>query len=384
MWPIEKSPCHFRVVRRPRAVITHGTAQELGAAPRIQAQGSPIARTAGQTTPLLQRMDSDGICILLVGEFDDAPLADSAVSLGAMNRCLSMLLALSIGPMVFAQDATAKPDTAEPVAAELQAKTGVVYKTVGDVELRLYLFFPKDHLATDTRPAAVFYFGGGWNSGSTEQFKPHARYLASRGMVTAVCDYRVKKRHGTNPFACVADGKSAVRWLRSNAKRLGINPKCIAAGGGSAGGHIAATTGVVPGLEEKGEDTTVSSKANALLLFNPVFDNGPDGYGHNRVKERYREISPLHNIAKGAPPTIVFLGTKDSLIPVATAENYAAKMKAADCRCDLHLYEGQSHGFFNLRNKKHYYLTVLEMDRFLISLGWLQGEPTIKQPKPSK
>lgn len=294
-----------------------------------------------------------------------------------------MLLALSIGPMALAQDGAAKPDAAK-VATELQAKAGVVYKTVDDVALRLYLFFPKDHVTTNLSPAAVFYFGGGWNAGTVEQFKPQARYLASRGMVTAVCDYRVKKRHGTDPFACVADGKSAVRWLRRNAKRLGIDPKRIAAGGGSAGGHVAATTGVVPGLEEKGEDPAVSSKANALLLFNPVFDNGPGGYGHERVKKRYREISPLHNIEKGAPPTIVFLGTKDSLIPVATAENYAAKMKEVGSRCDLHLYKGQPHGFFNQRNKKHYYLTALAMDRFLISLGWLQGEPTIKKPAATK
>jgi len=301
-----------------------------------------------------------------------------------MNRCLLILLAVSLNPVMPAQEATAKPTAGKPVADELQATTGVIYKTIGEIELRLYLFFPKGHHTAEARPAAVFYFGGGWNGGSTEQFKPQARYLASRGMVTAVCDYRVKKRHGTDPFACVADGKSAIRWLRNNASRLGVDPKRIAAGGGSAGGHVAATTGIIPGLEEQGEDTAISSKADALLLFNPVFDNGPDGYGYNRLKKRYREISPLHNIAEGAPPTIVFLGTKDSLIPVATAESYAAKMKEVGGRCDLHLYKGQPHGFFNPQNKKHYHLTVLEMDRFLISLGWLQGEPTIKKPNLDK
>ena len=301
-----------------------------------------------------------------------------------MNPCLSVLVALSIPVIACAQDGAAIPDAAKPVAAELQAKEGVVYKTIGDVDLRLFLFFPENHLASDTRPAAVFYFGGGWNSGTVAQFQPQARYLASRGMVAAVADYRVMKRHGTSPFACVADGKSAIRWLRSNAKRLGIDPKRIAAGGGSAGGHVAATTGVVAGLEEKGEDQAVSSRANALLLFNPVFDNGPGGYGHARVKDRYREISPLHNIEAGAPPTIVFLGTKDTLIPVATAERYAAKMKQVGSRCDLHLYKGQPHGFFNPRNKQHYYLTVLEMDRFLESLGWLQGKPTIEKPAAKK
>ena len=134
-----------------------------------------------------------------------------------------------------------------------------------------------------------------------------------------VADYRVKSRHGTTPFECVKDGKSAVRWLRANADRLGIDPNRIAAGGGSAGGHVAAATGNVPGLEEPGEELHVSSVPNALLLFNPVYDNGPGGYGHERVRDRFHEISPLHNIKPGAPPTIVFLGTDNALVPVATA-----------------------------------------------------------------
>ena len=270
---------------------------------------------------------------------------------------------------------------ADDAPLKLQGAIAKLYKTASDTKLFLYIFNPQDHAAGDKRPAIVFFFGGGWNGGTPTQFEPHARYLASRGMVAIVADYRVKSRQGTSPFECVADGKSAVRWIRSNAGELGIDPDRIAAGGGSAGGHVAATTGVVPGLEERGEDTTVSSKANALVLFNPVYDNGPDGYGHDRVKDRYKEISPLHNIAKGAPPTIVFLGTKDKLIPVATAEAYQKKMEEVGSRCDTHLYEGQPHGFFNQsRDAKHYYLTVLEMDKFLISLKWLEGSPTIKPP----
>ena len=88
----------------------------------------------------------------------------------------------------------------------------------------------------------------------------------------------------------------------------------------------------------------------------------------------------MHNIRKGAPPTIVFLGTDDKLIPVATAEDYKKRMAVAGSRCDLHLYPGQPHGFFNKGHKgDHYFLTVREMDKFLVSLGWLKGEPTIKR-----
>ena len=254
-----------------------------------------------------------------------------------------------------------------------------VYKTIGDVKLSLHIFEPQDHKPTDKRPAAVFFFGGSWVGGSPAQFAPHAKYLASRGMVAMVADYRVKSRNKTTPFECVKDGKSAVRWIRANAKRLGIDPGRIAAGGGSAGGHVAAATGTVPGLEEEGEDKSVGTKPNALLLFNPVYDNGPKGYGYSRVKDRYKEISPMHNISKATPPTIVFLGSKDDLIPVATAEKYKELMEKAGGRCDLHVYEGQGHGFFNYKKGGgvNYNKTVLEMDKFLQSLGYLEGEATI-------
>lgn len=301
--------------------------------------------------------------------------------------CTAAVCLLLIGITAQAEDAKPKNKKKAPAASVASLKFDGAqaerYKTVGDVDLYLHIFAPEGHAATDKRPAAVFFFGGGWNGGTPKQFEPHARYLASRGMVAMVADYRVKSRQGTSPFECVKDGKSAVRWIRDHAAKLGIDPQRIAAGGGSAGGHVAAATGNVPGLEEAGEAADISPRPNALLLFNPVYDNGPDGYGYERVKDRYQEISPLHNIAKGAPPTIVFLGTKDSLIPVSTAEAYEAKMKSVGSRCDTHLYEGQPHGFFNKgrSDDKYYHATVLEMDKFLGSLGWLEGEPTIEPPK---
>ena len=127
-------------------------------------------------------------------------------------------------------------------------------------------------------------------------------------MIGMVADYRVKSRQKTTPYECVKDGKSAVRWVRKNAERLGIDPDRLAVGGGSAGGHLAAATATIEGINEDGEDTSVSAVTNALLLFNPVYDNGPDGYGHKRFGNRYKEISPFHNIRSGMPPAIVFFG----------------------------------------------------------------------------
>ena len=263
----------------------------------------------------------------------------------------------------------------------------VTYKTVADnegkdTELKLQIFTPPDFKPSDQRPAIVFFFGGGWIGGAPGQFYPHCEYFASRGMVAISAEYRVKNVHGTSPRECVKDGKSAVRWIRQHAHELGIDPNRLAAGGGSAGGHVAAATGTTQGLNEEGEDQGISCRPNALLLFNPVLDNGPEGYGHDRVKEYWQEFSPLHNIDENTPPTVIFLGTKDKLIPVSTVEKYKKLMADKGCRCDLHLYQDQEHGFFNFKNTKYFTETVVEADRFLASLGYLTGEPTLpKEPE---
>jgi len=102
------------------------------------------------------------------------------------------------------------------------------------------------------------------------------------------------------------------------------------------------------------------------------------GYGYNRIGQNYKDFSPLHNINKGAPPTIFFLGTRDNLIPVETAEYYKTVMEKVGSRCELFLFEGAGHGFFNFKNPEYYNQTVRETDQFLVSLGYLKGEPTIK------
>lgn len=250
----------------------------------------------------------------------------------------------------------------------------VIYKEIDTATLSLRLYYPPDMEENRRYPAIIFFFGGGWRGGTITQFAPQARHFTHRGMVAVLADYRVESRHGTTPFDAVRDAKSAIRFLREHATRLRIDPDRIAGSGGSAGGHLAAAAAMVDGLEEPDESAEISPRPNALVLFNPVFDNGPEGYGYDRVggETRFREISPLHNIGPGAPPTIVFLGTKDSLIPVRTAETYCQKMESVGSRCELKLYEGQGHGFFNPgRSPEHYRKTLDAADNFLVSLGYL-------------
>ena len=271
------------------------------------------------------------------------------------------------------------PGLAKTEKLNLRGARTEIYKKASGDDLYLYIFDPEGHDAEKEKlPAIVFFFGGGWSSGTPTQFEQHSRYLAKRGMVAICADYRVSSRQKTSPRESVADGKSAMRWVRANAERLGVDPNRIAAGGGSAGGHVAATTGMVDGLDDPAdENKSVSSKANALVLFNPVYDNGPKGYGHSRVKKWFPLISPEQNISKDDPPAIVFLGTKDNLIPVATAEKFKADMEAVGLKSELHLYEGQGHGFFNESKggPENFIDTLLKADEFLAGLGYLKGAP---------
>ena len=257
------------------------------------------------------------------------------------------------------------------------AQEQVVYKKIDSLELTLEVYRSEAKQESVGLPALVFFFGGGWTGGTTAQFEPHAKYFSDRGVVCFLVDYRVNSRHQTRPFESLMDAKSAIRFIRQHANEFLIDPNKIIASGGSAGGHLAAATALIEGFNEPTDDQNITSKPNALVLFNPVIDNGPGGYGFERIGEAYRDFSPLHNIRSGAPPTLIFLGTKDALIPVETMKYYQTVMEKVGSQCELFLYDGQPHGFFNYRNFEFYQKTLLQADLFLQSLGYLKESPFV-------
>lgn len=300
-----------------------------------------------------------------------------------MTRWIHVSVAiLMIAGLASAQEAK-KNAGYPPSFSEAKAE---VYKTVGDVNLNLYVFTPAGHKATDKRPAIVFFFGGGWTGGNPRQFEQHCRHLAGRGMVAITADYRVASRHGVKAASCVADAKSAIRFVRKEAARLGIDPDKIVAAGGSAGGHIAACTGTIREFDEAGEGAAVSSVPNAMVLFNPALvlapveglalDRGRAGTLGDRLGVEPQKLSPYHHVRKGAPPTIIFHGQADSTVPYVTAEAFAKAMTAAGNHCELVGYAGQPHGFFNYgRSGNEYYeKTVKAMDEFLVRQGLLKND----------
>ena len=205
----------------------------------------------------------------------------------------------------------------------------ILYKNTPQEALYLYLLRPLGK-SEKALPAIVYFTGGGWVNGNVEDQIPNAAWFRDHGMIGIEADYRVKSRHGTSPVECIQDAKSAMRYVRAHAKELGIDPNRIIAAGGSAGGHLAACT-FIDGGEAIGEDLTISSKPNALVLHNPVLG---EGFGKEFFDE-HPEFSPILHIKKGWPPTILSNGTKDNTTPIEFAEKFTRLMINAGNICEL-------------------------------------------------
>ena len=287
----------------------------------------------------------------------------------------------NLNPVVSAQNTRSEAKKYLPEIPEAQVET---FRKVGERDLKIWVFRDTGVASSQSpRAAIVFFFGGGWTSGSPSQFVSQAKALAARGMVACVADYRVASRDGVKPTECVADAKACVRWIRTEAARLGVDPNRIVAAGGSAGGHLAAATAFLPGLDPAAAGSSVSSAPNALALFNPALVLAPiegvnlSGFLANATIERLGcpppDISPAHHIRTGAVPTLIHHGSADSTVPFSSAQKFAELMKTAGNHCELIRYEGQAHGFFN----KPPFLeeTLRKTDDFLVSLGYLSAKP---------
>ncbi|OAM89703.1 alpha/beta hydrolase [Termitidicoccus mucosus] len=282
-----------------------------------------------------------------------------------MKPNLATVLAALLAASVFS--------TASGAPAKATLGTPQIYKKVSGRDLRVYTVLPEKWTPRDERPAVVIFHGGGWVQGTPAAMNRHASHFASKGMVCFLVEYRLLPKKGADtPAMCMRDARSAMRWVRGHANEFGVDPARIAACGGSAGGQLAASTALInsPDFDEPGEATVTSHRPDALILFNPVIDNGPDGYGHKRTGDDYRSFSPFHNVTPGAPPAIILCGTADKYIPVKMLRDFEAAMKTVGARCEVRLYDGQKHGFY-LGDGKYQNLACSEADAFLTSLGWL-------------
>lgn len=280
---------------------------------------------------------------------------------------------LSLVAVLGASVALAQPKDRPKIATAQVLTAEHVYKKTKEGELALHCFMPADWKATDKRPVIVFFFGGGWKNGTYTQFVPQAEHFAARGIVAISADYRIESKHKVKPDKCVEDAKTAIRWVRANAAKLGIDPDKVIASGGSAGAHLAAATALCPKFEDK-NDPKESCVPNALVLFNPFLNGtgrtiaGSDG---SNVAEA---ISPTLGLKKGAPPALVFFGTNDTML--SQGKEFVTKCKELGVRAELFTAADQPHGFFN--REPWLTATAHKADEFLVALGYLTGESGLK------
>ncbi len=246
-----------------------------------------------------------------------------------------------------------------------------VYKTVDDVTLDAYIYRPSDLGEGEKRPAVAFFHGGGWECGKPEWGHTQCRHFSSLGLVGISFEYRLLTQHDSTPLDCVKDVKSALRWMRVHADELHIDSERITVSGFSAGGHLCLCTAMIDGFDEPYEDLSISSAPQAMLLWvtPPKIQEDRWFVQILRGQAEVRDIDPSSHIRPGLPPCVFFQGTNDDTVSPEAVKDFVKKMKDTGNRCDLHLFEGQTHlGWDKSGNETD---VLAKMDAFLKSIGFL-------------
>jgi len=251
-----------------------------------------------------------------------------------------------------AQKPPAVPDTVTFEAA-------IEYTKPDNQRLQLNMARPKS--GDGPFPAVLCIHGGGFRAGKREGYDAQIVRLAEKGDVAVTVSYRLAPKY---PFpAAIHDTKAAVRWLRANAKKYGIDPDRIGVTGGSAGGHLAQFLGVTSDVKEfegDGGNPTQSSKVACVVnVYGPsdftksygksvdAADVLPLFLGGNLEKARPAHIraSPLYWVTPNAAPTLCIHGTEDKYVAHEQSEWLVERLKAAGVEAELLTLEGAGHGF---------------------------------------
>ncbi|MEM6289916.1 MAG: alpha/beta hydrolase [Myxococcota bacterium] len=268
---------------------------------------------------------------------------------------------------------------------------GVEFARVGGQHLRLDVYHPPTTFE-GRRPAVVHVHGGGWVVGSrAEQGVPIMALLSDRGYVGFNVSYRLSPA-ATWPEHLI-DVKRAIAWVREHADEYGVDPSFVAIIGGSAGGHLTAMAGLVqhdpalqPGFESA--DTSVQAAIPLYAIYDLTNAKRRHVPGFHRMlveplvlkafaddePARFEQASPLHRVHADAPPFFVIHGSRDSLAPLADAEDFVTLMqKTSNAPVRFSVIPGAHHSFDLLVSLRS--LPVIE------AMGdWLDRQRAPKKP----
>lgn len=240
---------------------------------------------------------------------------------------------------------------AEATTGRVTVRPDVVFATGGGRELRCDIYEPPAGSANGV--GVLLVHGGGWSQGDRTQLKGYGILLGRRGYVCVASEYRLTGE-ALWP-AQIEDVKAAIRWMRTNADELGFDPDRLVISGNSAGGHlvlVAAGTPNAPVFEGSGGNPGVSTEVSAVIAFYPptgleLRDWGglPSLFGKGANEEVLRQASPLTYAGPSFPPTLLFHGNADEVVPAREAEAMYDALHDAGVPVELHMYANQPHAF---------------------------------------
>lgn len=223
----------------------------------------------------------------------------------------------------------------------------IVYAHNGTEELTLHAFLAKNLPDKNPSPALLLFHGGGWMYGGPEDMYPQCQYFSEQGFNCFSAQYRLGNYGHLDIRGAVADARDALDYLIDHAEELHIDPRHIVVGGGSSGGHLAAAIGSDLPLTSVGA-TAPRQRPAAQVLYNPILDFAPGTPYHHLVVDYWEDVSPHHHIDGETPPVLILVGSRDLEVPVPTVQAFCTRMRGLGGHCEIALYEGASHGFFNI------------------------------------
>ena len=243
---------------------------------------------------------------------------------------------------------------AEQQSGRVTVEEGVVVGTCGGRELKADVYTPPP--GTSNGAGVLLVHGGAWTTGDRSQLRGYGILLGRIGYTCVSCEYRLS---GEAKWpAQIHDAKAALRWMRANSERLGIDAGKIAVSGNSAGGHLSlmiAGTPHVAEFEGDGGNAGVSTDVAACIAFYaPALLYTPRRelpeqlnflFGAGYPEETAKAASPITYASKVFPPTMLITGNKDELVPVEASFRMYRALIDAGAKAELHVYEGAPHAF---------------------------------------
>lgn len=243
---------------------------------------------------------------------------------------------------------------AAPQTGRVTVERDVVFGTGGGRDLRCNIYWPP--AAGDGRPSVLLVHGGGWTTGDREQLHGYGILLGRIGYVCVATEYRLAGE--ARWPAQIHDVKAALRWMRANSARLGIDPGKIAISGNSAGAHLsllAAGTANRPEFEGDGGNAGAGTQVAAAIGFyaptqlydpaQPLREELSFLFGRGYTEATARAASPIEYASTDFPPTLLITGNRDELVPDEASFRMYQALARAGAPVELHVYAGAPHAF---------------------------------------